>query len=201
MDDLNGFNELNGLVKKMRTVTFLLTVLCLILATTSGAQGAMVFSVDFAQDGVFEDTFSLRPGESVSVDIYVSNVPAPGLRAVGFKLTYDASKLQVIQEGTGIDPGNWLGNSAEFDTPGEIQMAGFKLGEGLSGDSIKLGTVQFQYVSSGASEIRLLDRGETVDGFVLTDGTVLDGDLLDGVLLARFVPVFNAGVILLLLGD
>jgi hypothetical protein len=193
---------MNGLMKKMRTLTFLLIFLCLILVATSGAQGAMVFSVDFAQDGVFENTWRLRPGESVSVDIYVSNVPEPGLRAMGFKLTYDASKLQVVQEGTGIDSGNWLGNSADFSTPGEIQMAGFQVGEeGLSGDTIKLGTVQFHYVSSGASEIMLLDRGETVDGFVLTDGTVLDGDLGDGVLLGKFVPVFNPGTIMLLLDE
>ena len=75
------------------------------------------------------------------------------------------------------------------------------MGEGLAGDTIKLGTVQFQYVSSGASEIVLLDRGETVDCFVLTDETVLDGDLGDGVLLGRFVPVFNPGVIMLLLDE
>ena len=187
----------------MRTLTFLLTFICLILATTSGAQGAMVFSVDFAQDGVFEDTWRLRPGEMVSVDIYVSNVPEPGLRAMGFKLTYDSSKLQVVQEGTVVDPGNWLGTYADFETPGEVQLAGFRhpLEEGLSGDTIKLGTVKFQYISSGASEIRLLGRGEGVDGFVLTDGTVLDGDLGDGVLLGRFVPVFNPGVIMLLLDE
>ena len=185
----------------MRTLILLLLSFCLILATTSGAQGAMVFSVDFAQDGVFEDTWRLRPGEMVSVDIYVSNVPEPGLRAMGFKLTYDASKLQVVQEGTGIDPGNWLGTDPDFDTPGEVQLAGFQVGEGLAGDTIKLGTVQFQYVSSGASEIMLLDRGETVDCFVLTDGTVLDGDLVDGVLLGRFVPVFNPGIIMLLLDE
>ena len=180
----------------MRTLTLLLTCLCLVLFIAAGAQGAMVFSVDFAQDGVFETTWRLRPGESISVDIYVSNVPAPGLRAMGFKLTYDSSKLQVVEEGTGIDPGNWLGTVPDIDTPGEVQMAGFKLGDGLSGDTIKLGTVQFQHISSGASEIMLLDRGETVDCFVLTDFTVLDG-----VLLGRFVPVFNPGVIMLLLDE
>ena len=185
----------------MRTLTFLLILICLILTTTSGAQGAMVFSVDFAQDGVFEDTWRLRPGEMVSVDIYVSNVPEPGLRAMGFKLTYDSSKLQVVQEGTGVDPGSWLGTDPDFDTPGEIDLAGFRLGEGLSGNTIKLGTVQFQHISSGASEIMLFDRGETVDCFVLTDGTVLDGDLGDGVLLGRFFPVFNPGTIMLLLDE
>jgi len=185
----------------MRKLTVSLIFLYLILSTTSGAQGALVFSLDFGQDGNFEYTWRLRPGDVVSVDIYVSQVVEPGLRAMGFKLTYDPSKLQVVQEGTGVDPGNWIGPNLDFSTAGEIQMAGFQLGEGLFGDTIKLGTVQFQSVGSGASEISLFDRGETVDGFVLTDGTVLDGDLVGGVLLGRIVPIFNPGVILLLLGD
>ena len=183
----------------MRTLTLLLTCLCVVLSTAGGAHGAMLFSVDFGQDGTFEETWRLRPGEEVAVDIYVSQVPEPGLRAMGFKLTYDSSKLQVVQEGTEVDPGNWIGPNVDLSIAGEIQMAGFQLGEGLFGDTIKLGTVQLQCIGSGSSEISLYDRGETVDGFVLTDGTVLDDDIVYGVLLGRIVPPFNPGVIMLLL--
>jgi len=173
----------------------------MIMTTTSGAYAELVFDVDFRQDGIYETSWPLKSGEVISVDIYVSNVPAPGLRAMGFKMVYDVTKLQVVPEGTEVDTDNWPPHPdqppyLDLDTPGEIHMWHFRIGSGLFGDNIRLGTVRFQCVAPGVGELRLLNRGETVDGFVLADefGTVLDGDIGDGVLLAKIQPVIKGDI-------
>jgi hypothetical protein len=122
---------------------------------------------------------------------------------MGFKMTYDPGKLEAVSDGTGVDSGNWIGTYLDTDPPGEVEMAGFRLGEGLPGDDIKLGTVKFKCKVTGSSELWLHDQGATVDGFVLmTVGTVLDGDIGTGVFLAKVVPPsINPGVLLLLLSD
>ena len=174
----------------------LLICLSMIMTTVSGAYGELVFDVDFRQDGIYETSWPLKVGEVISLDIYVSNVPAPGLRAMGFKMIYDSTKLQVIPGGTEVDAGNWIGDNIDLGTSGEIHMPGFRLGSGLSGDDIKLGTVRFQCKDPGISEIWLLDHPGTVHDFVLADefGTVLDGDIGDGVLLAKIQPVIKGDI-------
>jgi len=174
----------------------------MIMTTTSGANAELVFDLDFRQDGIYETSWPLKAGGVVSIDIYVSNVPEPGLGAMGFKMTYDPMKLQVVPGGTGVDTVNWSKPFAEpymdLSTSGEILMAGFRMGQGLSEDNIKLGTVKFQCVAPGVSELSLLDRGVDYDGFVLSDDsqnpTVLDGDIGDGVLLAKIQPVIKGDI-------
>ena len=182
----------------------MLHLVCLftVVGIASGAWGELVFRLDFGQDGVFEDSWRLRPGEEVVVDIYVSNVPEPGLRAMGFKMVYDSSKLEVVEEATRVDESTWPMPFCDIEAPGEIHMAGMHVEEeGFSGDAIKLGTVRFKGIGTGLNALWLYDRGETVDGFVLTDGTVLDGDIGDRVFLGRILPVFNPGVLMLLLSE
>jgi len=181
-------NEENfGWLFEMRKVTIFFLLLALLVTSGSAAHAALVFTLDFRQDGIYESSWPLKAGESVSIDVYVSNVPAPGLGAMGFKMVYDVSKLQLVTAGTGVDSGNWPVPYLDLGTPGEIQMAGFRTGSGISGENIRLGHVKFRCSVQGVSQLRLLDRGETVDCFVLADDpenpTVLDGAFPDGVFL------------------
>jgi hypothetical protein len=195
----------------MRTRMLFLIGLCLLLAIPSGADAKLSFSVDFRQDGVPEAAWPLRAGEEVSFDIRVSNVPSPGLGAMGFKVVYDPATLEVIRAETRVDAVNWpypgldgtpslrFGTN-EVEKTAFIEMSGYRLpsgaGEayGLSGDGIKLGTVRLRSKVTGAGTLTLVDRAPSPnDDFVLADPvnlTVLDGDIGAGVMLAAiFVPL------------
>jgi hypothetical protein len=171
----------------IRKVAMIISLLLCIMPGPLVVHAELQLNLDFRQDGTYESSWPLKAGEPVSLDIYVSNVPTPGLGAMGFKMVYDSSKLQVVQTGTGVDTGNWSGPFLDLGTPGEIHMAGFRMGSPLSEDNVKLGSVRFQSTQTGASELRLLDRGETVDCFVLADDpenpTVLDEEFADGIFL------------------
>lgn len=93
----------------------------------------------------------------------------------------------MVTADTGVDAVSWPTSYLTTDTPGDIEMAGFRL-EGLAGNNIRLGTVAFRCKSEGISEIMLLDREG--DWFVLDseEQTVLDGDIGTGVLLATVQP-------------
>lgn len=164
----------------------------------SYAHAALSFNADFAQNGTYETSWTMKADDVVAVDIYVSGVPAPGLISMGFKLTYDSSKLELVTGSTGVDTVNWpTAQYLEFiDVEGdidEIDMSGFRIEAGLSGDNILLGTVTFQCISEGTSEVMLLDRED--DWFVLdVNATVLDGDIGTGVLLATIVDSFDLTV-------
>jgi hypothetical protein len=172
------------------------------VAWASYAHAALVFNADFAQDGTYDTSWPMKAGEVVTVDIYVSNVPAPGLISMGFKLTYDSSKLEVVTSGTTVETTNWPARQyTEFiDATGdidEIDMSGFRF-EGLAGNNIQLGTVTFRCKSEGTSEFSLLTRGGDYKGFVLDcvgegcdpldPALCLDGDIGAGVLLATIRP-------------
>jgi hypothetical protein len=89
-------------VMRKAIVLFILAV-----AWASSAHAQLSFTADFVQDGAYENSWPMKAGDVVSVDIYVSNVPEPGLIAMGFKLTYDASRLEVVPAGTAVDADNW----------------------------------------------------------------------------------------------
>ena len=165
----------------------------------SYTHAALSFNADFAQNGTYETSWTMKADDVVAVDIYVSGVPDPGLISMGFKLTYDSSKLEVVTGSTGVHTTNWPSGGypyVEFiDVEGdidEIDMSGFRTDAGLSGNNILLGTVTFQCVSEGASQFRMLDRES--DWFVLENSTVLDGDIGTGVLLATIIDSFNLTV-------
>jgi len=190
----------------MRKYTGLLLGAFSVLVFAAGAQAAMTFQLDFNQDGIYDQTRQLRPGEEVTVDIYVSNIPTPGLGAMGLKLVFDSEKLEVILGSTQVDATNWSkGNVVEMVQPGELHMAGFRLLPGLSGDNIKLATVQLRCLKPGSSPLMLFDRTSATDDFVLVDDpdtpTVLDGDIAGGVLLARIAPPALTSILMILLLD
>jgi len=62
------------------------------LFTSSMASAAMRFELDFGQDGTIESMVYIPIEEVVIADLYVSDVPAPGLINMGFTLTYDPVK-------------------------------------------------------------------------------------------------------------
>jgi hypothetical protein len=164
------FLSLSERIPVMRKATVLF-VLAFLFGWVLSAHAALEFNADFAQDTAYENSWPMKAGDVVSVDIYVSNVPEPGLIAMGFKLTYDSSKLEVVPAGTAVDADNWpVAPKLEFtDADGdvdEIDMVGFRM-SGLGGDNIHLGTVKFRCTSEGTSEFTLLKRGENVVGFVL----------------------------------
>jgi hypothetical protein len=158
----------------------------------SYAHAALSFNADFNQNGTPETSWTMKADDVVAVDIYVSSVPAPGLVAMGFKLTYDPVRLSV--QSASIDQTNWNGGgSADTSQSGEIDIDGFRTeATSLSGNNILLATVTFQCLSEGTSEIMLLDREG--DWFVLENYTILDGDIGTGVLLATIIDSFNLTV-------
>jgi hypothetical protein len=175
----------------MRKVTVFFMILAVAVACGSSVNAALVFNADFAQDGTYDASWPMKAGDVVSVDIYVSDVPEPGLISMGFKLTYDSSKLEVMEAGTAVDTGNWPAPYLKTDILGEIEMAGVRLGEGLTGlagNNIRLGTVTFRCISEGTSAFMLLDREG--DWFVLDseEEIVVDGDIGAGVLLTTIRP-------------
>jgi len=167
----------------MRIITVFFA-LALTVAGIPCAHAALVFNADFAGNGTYDISWPMKPGEAVTVDIYVSNVPEPGLITMGFKLAFDPGKLSV--NGAAVDKDTWPypeDGFVEIAKPGEIHMAGFRL-EGLAGNHIRLGSVTFQCIQEGAGELKLLDREG--DWFVLDseEEEVLDDDIGPGVLLA-----------------
>jgi hypothetical protein len=195
-------------MQKLKTYCICLLI---VLTPAPGLQAALEFGLDFGQDGVIESTWRLKAGEEVQLDIYVSNVPAPGLQAMGFKFVYDAERLEVVEEESDVDLANWpypgSADSITFNpSAGELEMAGFRLESGLAGDGIRLGTVRLRSKKSGSSTLTI--RPWSVgDGFVLEllnendPPTVLDGDLGDGIEVGRIAPVANTAIHLLLLFD
>jgi hypothetical protein len=185
----------------MRKIIVLL-ILTFAVAWAQYAQAALVFNADFAQDGLYETSWPMEAGDVVTVDIYVSNVPAPGLISMGFKLTYDPAKLSV--ESAVVDQTKWPGGFVDASSSGEIDMAGYLTlepdeDEGHIGNNIRLGTVTFRCLSEGTSAFMLLDRDG--DWFVLfsedpnpAKWIVLDGDIGQAVLLATFTEFFDLTV-------
>jgi len=172
------------------TVFFLLASA---LAWTSLAHAQLSFDADFAQDTAYEDSWPMKAGDVVSVDIYVSNVPEPGLFSMNFKLTYDPTEIDIIDAGTEVDNTNWpqgAYTSQPEDVPGERSMGGFRddTENCPVGDQIRLVILRIQCIASGESTVQLLDRGPDFASFVLADLTVKDEDLGTGVLLAMIRP-------------
>jgi len=176
-------------------ITKILFILVFAVACASGAHAALVFNADFADDGLYNTSWPMKSGEVVTVAIYVSNVPVPGLISMGFKLSYDAARLSVVS--AAVDTANWpQGATANEPQPGEINLTGFRQLQGLAGNDIRLATVTFRCIAEGTSDLILLKYGDSYDGFVLdciapcVDPEVLDGDIGAGVTLTTIeLPV------------
>jgi hypothetical protein len=170
------------------------------VAAASSAYGELTFHLDFGQDGTYDDFWRLRKDEVISIDIYVSNVPEPGLISMGFILAYDDEAFGVVTPGqdTKVDGTNWpLNDLPKPPATGWLVMIGARLPEqgGLAGDNIRLGTVRFRTQKTDVSELVLLDR-EGTDDFVLEDTTVLDDQIPypGGFVLATIHPAYRGDI-------
>ncbi|MFX0200170.1 MAG: hypothetical protein ACFFCW_28965 [Candidatus Hodarchaeota archaeon] len=176
----------------MKKMTVLFLSLALVMVFAPRARTAMLFELDFGQDGTFENYWEMQTNDVVLVDIYASNVPSPGLISIGMDLVYDPVQLQVTQA-TEVDMTHWeLAPQMTFGA-GEVEMKRGRLLPGLKDDRIKLGTLALKCMNPGLSKLWMYDsdRQGGYDDFVLSDGTVLDGELGGGILVATVNSPFK----------
>ena len=175
---------------KKRNILFLSLALMMVFAAR--AQAAMLFELDFGQDGTFENKWAMQPNDVVLVDIYASNIPDPGLISIGMDLVYDPLKLQAIQA-PAADMTNWEFAPQMTFGAGEVEMKRGRVLPGLAGDRIKLGTITLKCINPGLSKLWIYDsdRQGGYDDFVLSDGTILDGELKGGLSVATVNSPFN----------
>ena len=197
-----GLKTLVLSVFKRLSITAAGLVFFLTLAGSAG--GELMFMLDFyrvdvAPDGIYEDAWPLRGGE-VMVDVYVSNVPEPGLTSMGFFIEFDPEILGIVKPGeeTKVDRDNWpLGPVPDTSVGGQLGVVGGRefLQTGLAGDNIRLATIRFKSQGIGVSDVQLRGCVEPQNCFVLDDATVLDGDIPpEGIVLARIHPGFPGDV-------
>jgi len=181
---------------KTKMIFSLLCITACLLAGSS-ATAAMVFELDFGQDGTIDSMVYIQTGETVIADLYVSNVPDPGLINMGFTMTYDDTVLELVLGNTAVDPDNWLLRETDCTVPGQITMSGGRVGGGLAGSHIKLGTVSFTRITEeGNVDLTISTREDpnnNIDDFVLADETVLDDELNGGLQVASITdsPLYD----------
>jgi hypothetical protein len=160
------------------------------MVSAHSARAELVFNLDFGQNGTYDDVWRLRGGELVAIDVYVSNVPEPGLISMGLGLAYDSS-IQAVRNGTKVDETNWPfhGDYPDFKA-GQIDIGGFRVGSGLSGDNILLATVVFKLDPEVPGNIIIKRCSGEFSCFVLEDDPEpLDNDIPDsGIQLATIYP-------------
>lgn len=185
----------------MRKLLLVLNLTMVLCASATAAYAEMVFHLDFAQDGAYENSQQLGLGDMVTIDLYVSNVPEPGLLTMGFLLNYDSLKLQLVGAPE-VNSDLWLAGAVPAKVypppPGSVALSGFQFdGNPQSGDNIKLMTVTFLRIAAGNAPVGLveltyenLDHSvSNPDSFVLLDGTVLDGEISTPITLGTITPV------------
>jgi len=139
----------------------------------------MSFHLDFGQDDTYETEWTMGVDEEVAIDIYVSNVPEPGLQSMGFVLVYDNFGFVSAV----VDTFNWNFKTGHHSTPGKTEIYGscWPPDSALYGNDIMLATVRLRSLGEGVTNLRLLDRdelhGSSYDCFILADGTVLDHEI------------------------
>ena len=190
---------------------FLVVVLALFMMSgfvgIASAAPVLNFGLDINSDpSVFENDIIINKEDSVTVDLYVTGMPEPGLQSFGFDLEYDATLLNVTGASIG---GDWNFGAATLDysTDGLVEMAKayFNFSPppyGLSGD-VLLGSITFQCEALGLSGLTIYDEdrgGPYADFAMAQTGDCLDDQIMEGVVIGSInnVPIPSA---LLLLGS
>jgi len=113
---------------------------------------------DVGQDGSFDTTATLKPGETVTVDLWVTDIPDPGASSfeVGYTgdttvgMKYDTNVLQCTSVTVNTDDWPLFTYADWTTTPGRINAGGCaQPGVGHKGDK-KLITIEFQCLSEGS---------------------------------------------------
>ena len=73
----------------MKKIELIAPIAALLLGISGPASGKLVFNLDFGQDGNYETSGNLALNDTIRADLYVSNVPNPGLISMGFDLVYN----------------------------------------------------------------------------------------------------------------
>lgn len=135
------------------------------------------FSIDFGQDGIMDTAWTLAAGDSVMVDLWVNEVPAPGLVGFGFgfgvlpgaEINFEILDVTIT---TGIaTPSNELflgGFYAEsWAFPGSTLEGAFKM-------------VSFELLCTKPSidELFIYDYLPGSAQWVMGDGTIIDDIIL-----------------------
>ena len=207
------FHEIDKIevtIMKKGKIVFMAMCLWAGFALYSPARAALEFGLDCNGDGSIDESCYLDMEEILVADIYVSNVPEPGLLSANFRLDYDSETLELMESDTNVfvdftsfqemidalnagdetwknndvwDQGNYV-----YDNPGEITMGLMQNSEHFSGNWIKLATVSFIRINPGPVDLTIFTRDDPDnehDDFVLEDQTVLDDDLDGGLHVAE----------------
>jgi len=113
----------------MKRLFVLVLALFIVFGLANLVKADLIFNLDFEQDGNYENYWELKPGETVLIDIYVSNLPSPGLVRMGVDIVYDLDRLEVVS--ADIDWTNWHRGLGVQHTTSEIEMKGRCLKPGL----------------------------------------------------------------------
>jgi len=165
------------------------------------------FGLDIDNDpSTFENNIILSVGDSITVDLYVTNMEDPGLQSFGFDLVYDAALLGVTNASIGPD---WNFGVAKLDysTDGLVEMAKAYFNftpppYGLSGN-VLLGSITFRCEALGLSMLTIYDEhrdgNDYADFAMAITGDPLDEEITNGVIIGSInnVPIPST---LLLLG-
>jgi len=165
------------------------------------------FGLDIDNDpSTFENNIILSVGDSITVDLYVTNMEDPGLQSFGFDLVYDAALLGVTNANIGPD---WNFGVAKLDysTDGLVEMAKAYFNfdpppYGLSGN-VLLGSITFRCEALGLSMLTIYDEhrdgNDYADFAMAITGKPLDDQITNGVIIGSInnVPIPST---LLLLG-
>ena len=154
---------------------FLPLFIVLLLSVASQATALPMMFMDVGGTG---SAGEVEQGESVTVSLYLSNVPigtdSKGLFSFGFDIAYDTSGLDVdsldfgaLWQSTGID--------SSRNDPGNAGLSAnrFFMSSGPYGDDILLGSIEFVGLSAGTYALTLGHFTGTGDN-VLFDGSTID---------------------------
>jgi len=177
----------------------------------ASAYAQMVFTLKFDTETTYNYSKILRPGESTSVSVYVSNIPGPGLVNMGFSLEFDPTLLQIAAGTTSIHTALWDINSInESDLAGgRIVVTGNSFLEGSKEllNDVKLATFTFTRLAKGHAPLTLRKpwvvdpegpgTEVSIEGFILYSGDLnnpppeayLDEEIGDGIVIGSLADV------------
>jgi len=98
----------------------LLYLFAVILVLMPGLPMAQEYAADFGQDSSFETGYTMTPGDTVKVDLYVTDLPE-NLVSDGVWLTYDNTMVEItaIDVTDGGSGGN-IGGTGPVSTYGSV---------------------------------------------------------------------------------